>query len=72
MRQQLQVNMCVCMPLQGRTLSAVAVALAFEAQMVQSVPTAPHDLDVDVVVTATNVFACSVCGQRALLKSAPP
>ena len=33
-----------------------AVALAFEAQMVDTVPTAAHDIDVDILITASNVF----------------
>ena len=48
-----------------------AVALAFEAQMVDTVPTAAHDIDVDILITANNVFGCSSRGHSALLTTSP-
>ena len=50
-------------------MPAAAVALAFGAQMVSSVPTAPHDVNVDVLVTAREMFACSPRGE-AVVKAA--
>lgn len=47
-----------------------AVALAFEAQLVQSVPTAPHDIDVDILATAKGFLACSTSGEEALSAAA--
>lgn len=47
------------------------VALAFEAQMVDTVPTAAHDIDVDILITASNVFGCSSRGHSALLTTSP-
>lgn len=47
------------------------VALAFEAQLVHSVPTAPHDIDVDILATAERFMACSTSGEKALLVAAP-
>jgi 5-formyltetrahydrofolate cyclo-ligase len=35
------------------------VALAFRAQLVESVPTAPCDRDVDIIVTADREILCS-------------
>ncbi|KAK9840797.1 hypothetical protein WJX81_005339 [Elliptochloris bilobata] len=35
------------------------VALAFEAQMLDSVPVEPHDRNVDVIITAHSVLRCS-------------
>ena len=50
---------------------AAAVALAFETQLVESVPTAPHDIDVDIVISAESVLACSKFGQHALSAAGP-
>jgi hypothetical protein len=36
-----------------------AVALAFEAQLVERVPVEPHDRGVDIVVTAAGMLSCS-------------
>ncbi|KAL0018622.1 hypothetical protein WJX79_002051 [Trebouxia sp. C0005] len=47
------------------------VALAFEAQLVHSVPTAPHDIDVDILATAKGFLACSTLGEEALSVAAP-
>lgn len=44
----------------------VAVALAFGAQMVPFVPTAPHDVNVDILVTAQELLACSPRGDTVL------
>ena len=49
-----------------------AVALAFQAQLVESVPTAPHDIDIDILVTATETEACSARGEQAIAASAIP
>lgn len=43
-----------------------AVALAFRAQLVESVPTAAHDINVDILVTADETKACSQRGQQAM------
>lgn len=45
---------------------AAAVALAFGAQMVPSVPTAPHDVNVDILVTAQELLACSPRGEAVM------
>ena len=45
---------------------AAAVALAFGAQMVPSVPTAPHDVNVDILVTAQELLACSPRGEAVV------
>ena len=47
-----------------------AVALAFQAQLAECVPTAPHDIDVDILVTATETKACSARGEQAMAASA--
>lgn len=44
----------------------VAVALAFDAQMVPFVPTARHDVNVDILVTAQELLACSSRGDTVL------
>ena len=46
--------------------AAAAVALAFDAQMVSFVPTAPHDANVDILVTAQELLACSPRGHTVL------
>ena len=43
-----------------------AVALAFKAQLVECVPTATHDIDVDILVTADETTACSARGRQAV------
>ena len=43
-----------------------AVALAFEAQMVESVPVEPHDRNVDIIVTAQGMLDCSPKAQREI------
>ena len=43
-----------------------AVALAFEPQMVDSVPVEPHDRNVDIIVTARGVLRCSPKAQQGL------
>ena len=43
-----------------------AVALAFKAQLVECVPTATHDIDVDILVTADDTTACSARGRQAV------
>lgn len=43
-----------------------AVALAFEAQLVESVPVEPHDRGVDIVVTAHDMLCCSPRSQQLL------
>lgn len=45
------------LPLLGRR--AVRVAGAYELQVVERVPAAPHDLAVDAVVTESRAFACA-------------
>ena len=52
-------------------LLAAAVALAFEAQMVPRVPTASHDIDVDILATAQNLYACSSRGKAAMAAASP-
>ncbi|KAL3136664.1 hypothetical protein ABBQ38_005905 [Trebouxia sp. C0009 RCD-2024] len=42
------------------------VALAFDAQMVPFVPTARHDVNVDILVTAQELLACSSRGDTVL------
>ena len=51
---------------------AAAVALAFEAQMVSGVPTAPHDANVDVLITARELLPCSLHGERVVAATASP
>lgn len=53
------------------SFSVAAVALAFEAQLVDSVPIAPHDIDVDILATAKGFLACSTSGEEALSVAAP-
>lgn len=43
-----------------------AVALAFEAQLVERVPVEPHDRGVDIVVTAGGMLSCSPRAQQLL------
>ena len=45
---------------------ARAVALAFEAQLVDRVPVEPHDRGVDIVVTAGGMLSCSPRAQQLL------
>lgn len=51
---------------------AAAVALAFGAQMVSSVPTAPHDVNVDILVTAQEFLACSPRGEAIVTAASRP
>lgn len=44
----------------------LAVALAFRAQLVAFVPTTLHDIDVDILVTADGMTACSSRGKVLL------
>lgn len=53
-------------------MPAAAVALAFGAQMVSSVPTAPHDVNVDILITAQEVLACSPCGEAVVEAASQP
>lgn len=53
-------------------LPAAAVALAFEAQMVPGVPTAPHDANVDVLITAQELLPCSARGERVVAAAGSP
>ena len=46
--------------LSRHSLCRLAVALAFRAQLVESVPTAPNDRGVDIVVTADREILCSM------------
>ena len=48
---------------------ACAVALAFEAQMVDEVPMNPNDRAVDIVVTGQHLYHCSSRGQQLLNSS---
>ena len=50
---------------------AAAVALAFDAQMVPFVPTAPHDVNVDILVTAQELLACSPRGDSVVTAASP-
>ena len=47
-----------------------AVALAFEAQIVDEVPTTKHDMDMDIIITATRAYCCTPYGRAALSQSA--
>ena len=40
-------------------MGAVAVALAYRAQMVEAVPMCDYDRPVDIIVTADNMLTCS-------------
>lgn len=62
--------MC-CSSVQPRLLAA-AVALAFEAQMVSAVPTASHDANVDVLITAQELLPCSRRGESVVAAAARP
>ncbi len=45
-------------------MGAVAVALAYRAQMVEAVPMCDYDRPVDIIVTADSMLSCSPCGRR--------
>eukprot|EP00891_Asterochloris_glomerata_P005092 jgi/Astpho2/5092/Aster-06314 len=45
------------------------VALAFEAQIVDEVPTTKHDMDMDIIITATRAYCCTPYGRAALSQS---
>ena len=49
-----------------RSVVCCAVALAFQAQMVEEVPIAENDRGVDVIVTADGPSAVSAAGAAAL------
>lgn len=58
--------MCSRMELRTHLCMHRAVALAFKAQLVEFVPTATHDVDVDILVTADETTACSARGRQAI------
>jgi len=68
--KQIAVQLYLALTL-NYSVSIAAVALALEAQLVQSVPTAPHDIDVDILATAKGFVACSTSGKEALSVAAP-
>lgn len=45
-------------------VGAVAVALAYRAQMVESVPMCDYDRPVDIIVTADSILSCSDHGKQ--------
>lgn len=49
-------------------LENFAVALAFEEQIVDSIPTTSNDVSMDILVLSSETIACSAAGKAALAK----